>query len=156
MKNRILVATILTLSLILTSCSSDETMTIDNTALIKQIEDNVASGTWKITSYVDSGQDETNDYTGYNFEFNANGILSASNGTTIINGTWSVTDDDDNSNDDSSNDNDIDFNILFNSPPNFEELSDDWDVVSTGNSKIELIDISGGNGGTDTLIFTKN
>ena len=157
MKNRIFVATILTLSLILTSCSSDDTMTIDNTVLIKQIKDNVESGTWHITSYVDSGQNETNDYTGYNFTFNANGTLTASNGSNTINGTWSVTEDDDDSNDDTSNDNnDVDFNISFTSPPNFEELSDDWDIVSITNTKIDLIDVSGGNGGTDTLTFTKN
>ena len=157
MKNRIFVATILTLSLILTSCSSDDTMTIDNTVLIKQIADNVESGTWHITSFVDSGQDETNDYTGYNFTFNANGTLTSSNSSNTIIGTWSVTEDDDDSNDDNSNDdNNVDFNILFTSPPNFEELTDDWDIMSISNTKMELIDVSGGNGGTDTLTFTKN
>ncbi len=37
----------------------------------------------------------------------------------------------------------------------FEELSDDWDIISHSSTKIELIDISGGNGGTDYLTFEK-
>ena len=142
--------------LLLVGCGTDDTMTEDNNAVINQIADQIKSGTWRITSYIDSGNNETGDYAGYDFTFNENGSLVASNGANVINGTWSITDDSNNSNDDRSNDNDIDFNILFASPPNFEELSDDWDVVSTSTSKIDLIDVSGGNGSTDTLTFIKN
>jgi hypothetical protein len=138
--------------LIAFSCSSEDTVIKDNSTEIKQIIDLADSGTWRITNYVDSGNNETNDYTGYNFTFVNGGTLTASNGVNTINGTWSVTDQ--NSNDDDSND--IDFIIFFSAPPNFEELSDDWDIVSTTDTKIELIDISGGNGGTDTLTFEKN
>lgn len=147
---------IITLSLLITNCSSDDALPKDNTAIIDQIEDRVKSGSWRITSYIDSGQNETNDYNGYNFTFNDNGSLVADNGSNTISGTWSVTDDSNSSDDDSSNDNDIDFNIFFTSPPDFEELSDDWDVVSINASKISLTDVSGGNGTTDTLVFEKN
>ena len=146
---------IVTLSLLLFSCSSDDTLPEDNAAIIDQIEERIKSGTWSITSYIDSGDNETNDYAGYNFTFNENGSLVASNGTNVINGTWSITDDSNSSNDD-SNDNDVDFNIAFSAPPNFEELSDDWDIVSASSTKIDLIDVSGGNGGTDTLVFERN
>jgi len=147
------ISAVLTLGLFLItfSCSSDTVMT-DNSAEIKQISDMATSGTWRITNYNDSGQDETSDYTGYNFTFNENGTLIATNGTNTYNGTWSVSDD--SSSDDDPDD--IDFNIFFASPPNFEDLSDDWDIVSSSSSKIELIDISGGNGGTDLLTFEKN
>jgi hypothetical protein len=37
----------------------------------------------------------------------------------------------------------------------FEDLVDDWDFISVSNTKIELIDISGGNGGTDYLTFER-
>jgi len=53
-------------------------------------------------------------------------------------------------------DSDLDFNIFFASPPDFEDLSDDWDFISHTSTKIELIDMSGGNGGTDYLTFEKN
>ena len=146
---------ILVSALLMFSCTSDDSAPIDTAVLIKQIEDQVKSGTWRITSYVDSGQNETGDYTGYNFTFNENGTLVATNGTSVVSGSWSVTDDS-NSNDDSNDNDDIDFNIFFSAPPDFEELSDDWDVASSSDSRVNLIDVSGGNGGTDTLVFEKN
>ena len=154
MINRFFISGLITLSFILIaySCSSEDTVIKDNSSEIKQITDLADSGTWRITNYIDSGKNETNDYTGYNFTFVNGGTLTASNGVNTINGTWSVTDQ--NSSDDDSDD--IDFIIFFSAPPNFEDLSDDWDIVSTSNSKIELIDISGGNGGTDLLTFEKN
>jgi hypothetical protein len=104
-----------------------------------------------------SGTDETNDFTGYIFTFNMDGSLVADNGSTTITGTWSVTGDDssDDSDDYDSSD-DIDFNILFSVPPEFADLSEDWDIVSRSGTGIELIHVSGGNGGTDTLTFVKN
>lgn len=146
-----------TLSLFITlfSCStSEEDQNLSVDAQIQQINVSAKTGTWKISSYVDSGNDETNHFTGYSFTFNESGELSATNGTNTYTGTWSVTKDD--SSDDDSPDDDVDFNIFFASPDNFADLSDDWDIVSVSSTKIDLIDISGGNGGTDTLTFIKN
>jgi hypothetical protein len=143
----------LNFTLLSSTCSSDDDdgNSNDNSQDIIQIENTVESGTWRITSFIDSGQDETTDFNGYNFTFDANGTVNATNGTTSYNGTWSVTND-------SSDDDDIDFNILFPVPDtnDFEDLNDDWDIVSYTDSRINLIDISGGNGGTDTLTFEKN
>lgn len=159
MKNRIFYSFLimLSLSLMSTTCSSDDPApSNDNSQEIIEIENTAESGTWIISSYVDSGQDETNDYNGYEFTFAGNGTVTATNGTTTYNGTWSVTDSD--SSDDSSSDDDIDFNITFPVPEtdDFDDLNDDWDIVSYSSTTISLIDISGGNGGTDTLVFQKN
>ena len=116
------------------------------------VQNNVQMGTWRITSFVDSGTDETNDFTGYNFTFSSTGNLNANNGTNDYNGTWSITDS--NSNDDSTDD--LDFNINFNLTNDFQDLNDDWDFISQTSTKVELIDVSGGNGGTDYLTFEKN
>jgi len=117
-------------------------------------------GTWRITSFIDSGQDETSDFTGYSFSFNADGVLLATNGNETITGAWSVSDDSSNSSsdDDGNSTDDDDFNIFFavSEDSKFEDLNDDWDFISVSSSKIELIDISGGNGGTDYLTFEKN
>ena len=156
MKNFFKVKFVIISLLLLIGCSSDDTIGDNNAVEIKQIEDSVKSGTWRVTSYIDSGKNETNDYAGYNFTFNENGSLVAFNGTNVVNGTWSVTDHSSSSNDDSNDDDDFDFNILFSAPPNFEELSDDWDIMSISNTKMELIDVSGGSGETDSLSFTKN
>ncbi len=101
----------------------------------------------------DSDKVETDNFTGYIFTFNDNGALVAVKDSTTITGTWSVTDS--NSSDDDGGSSDVDLNIFFASPPDFEELSDDWDIISVSNSKIELTDVSGGNGGTDFLTFEK-
>lgn len=46
---------------------------------------------------------------------------------------------------------------MFSSPAVFaDELTDDWDIISYSATKIQLIDVSGGNGGTDYLTFEKN
>ena len=147
----------LSFSLMSSTCSNDDDgINInDNSAEINDIKNTVQTDSWHITSFMDSGVDETNEYTGYSFTFNSNGTLEASNGSESVNGTWSVTDDN-NSNDDSNTNDDIDFNIFFTSPANFnDDLSEDWEMVSLSPIKIELIHISGGNGGTDTLIFEK-
>jgi len=129
------------------------TPTTDCTSqILNTIQTNVQSGTWRISSFIDSGNDETNHFVGYNFTFNETGILNANNGTNNYDGTWSITDS--NSNDDSQDD--LDFNINFSSPTDFVDLNDDWDFISQASTKIELIDISGGNGGTDYLTFEKN
>lgn len=124
----------------------------NNEKVQKEVETSVTSGTWRITKFIDSGDDETGNFTGYNFTFNNSDVVTATNGTNTYSGTWSITDS--NSNDDSEDD--LDFNINFALTNNFEELSDDWDFVSQSSTKIELIDVSGGNGGTDYLTFEKN
>jgi len=133
-------------------CSSDDNSSSssqDPTPVINA----ATQGTWRVTSYIASGTDETNHLTGYNFTFGNGGVLTATNGSNTVTGTWSVVND--NTNDDSPS-NDLDFNIGFTAPANFADLTDDWDIVSYSDTTISLIDISGGNGGTDTLVFTKN
>lgn len=116
--------------------------------------DTFITGSWIVTNFNDSGQDETNDFTSYDFTFASNGTVVATNGTETINGTWSVTD----SSSSSSSSSDIDFNLFFNvsTTHNFDDLNDDWDIVSVSSNEVSLIDISGGNGGTYRLTFTKN
>lgn len=132
------------------SCSNDDDNSSSNTQ--NEIQNHVMNGTWRISKFIDSGDDETNHFTGYNFNFMDDGSVSAQNGNNTYNGTWSVTNS--NSNDDSSND--LDFNLHFNLTNDFEDLNDDWDFISQSSTKIELIDVSGGNGGTDYLTFEKN
>ena len=81
-------------------------------------------------------------------------MLTATNGTNSYSGTWSVTSSDDSNDDNPSSD--LDFNILFSSPADFADLTDDWDIVTYSSTTISLRDVSGGNGGTDILVFTKN
>jgi len=133
-------------------CSSDDNNS-NSSADPTPVINTVNQGTWKITLYNDSGTIKTSNFTGYNFTFGSGSALTATNGSNTYNGTWSVTSSD--SNDDNPS-NDLDFNIGFSTPANFADLTDDWDIITYTSTKIQLIDISGGNGGTDYLTFEKN
>ncbi len=118
----------------------------------EEIESDITSGTWHVSYFNDSGNDETAQFGGYSFTFGSDGVLTASNGSNTYSGTWSVTDS--NSNDDSADD--LHFNIYFNVTNFFEDLNDDWEITSHSSTSLELLDVSGGNGGTDQLTFAKN
>jgi len=130
------------------ACSKSEDSVVQTQT---QIEDNVNSFTWKITKFVDSDNYETSYFSGYSFSFNEDGTVTATGSSNTYSGTWSITDS--NSSDDSIDD--LDFNINFDVTNDFEELNDDWDFISQSGTKIELFDVSGGDGETDYLTFEK-
>lgn len=155
-KNKSSIMVALLFALIISSCSSDDNNNnitpppaVNNVA---DVVNTVSTGTWRITYYYDTDQEETSSFNGYNFTFGASNVLTAANGTNNYSGSWSVTDS--NSNDD--NPSDLDFNIAFTTPAQFEELTDDWEIIEKSATIIKLRDVSGGNGGTDYLTFTKN
>lgn len=158
MKTSILKIAAMVMFMVTLGCEKSEDDNMMNNlsaAQITELKGIAASGTWTIAYYFDTDKEETAHFNGYTFTFNADGSLVATNGTTTVNGSWSVTDSD-SSNDDSPDDSDVDFNIAFASPADFADLTDDWDIVEYTAVRIELIDISGGNGGTDKLVFEKN
>lgn len=151
--------TLLFISMSVVACSEDDSNDDNNnsntgSSSVDQTIQVATSGNWVITNFIDSGDDETSNFNGYEFTFNSDGTVVATNGNTTVNGTWSVSDSNSSSDDDSIEDDDF---ILTFPASNalFEDLNDDWDFVSVTNNKIELIDISGGNGGTDYLTFQK-
>ncbi|MEZ4875479.1 MAG: hypothetical protein R2793_08520 [Flavobacteriaceae bacterium] len=111
--------------------------------------ENLVDGTWFVNFMEDSGTDETCDYVEYEFTFNLNGSVTAVSPSTTKNGFWTVTDSS------SGLDLVLNFDISGSNDP-FEDLNDDWDVTSYDAQGIQLIDISGGNGGTDYLNFGRN
>ena len=138
---------------IFSSCSDEDDIAVNNSVDPTPVINIVNNGTWRVTFYEDSSVDETSNFTGYNFSFGAGNVLSTTNGTNTYSGTWSVTSD--NSMDDSPS-NDLDFNIAFSAPANFADLTDDWNVISYTATRIQLIHVSGGGGGTDYITFEKN
>ena len=104
----------------------------------------IINGTWYISYYFDD-VDETSNYSGYNFTFNMNGTSIAIKNSTSINGTWS------NYIDSGQEKLELAFDGLT-----LDELEDDWKVIEFSSNIIKLKDVSGGNGGTDYLYFTKN
>ena len=142
---------ILLISVISVACSSSDDSNNNSGNTTQDVVNTAQSGNWIITYFFDTDSEETNNFTGYVFTFGSNGVLTATNGSTTVTGSWSVTDS--NSNDDSPDD--LHFNISFATPADFQDLTDDWEILTYTSSKIELRDISGGNGGTDLLTFEK-
>ena len=102
----------------------------------------IVDGIWIVSTYLDNDIDNTNDFAGFSFDFEIGGVVVATNGGTT-NGTWS-----------SENGNNK-LVLNFGTTMPLDEFNDDWDVISVTDTQIELRDVSGGDGGIDTLIFTK-
>ena len=106
----------------------------------------VASGSWKISLFTDSGNDETADFNGYNFVFNIDGTLSAiKNGITQA-GSWIVNE--------SSKKFNINLGPKDNSNQPLGELTDDWLILSRTNTEIRLTDNNPSR--NEFLTFVKN
>jgi hypothetical protein len=80
------------------------------------------------------------------FTFNEDGTVVAQNDLFTENGTWAY---------DNSSSSGEELILQFSEATPFDEINDDWDIVSVSDSKIELSDISGGNGDVELLTFTK-
>ena len=96
MKRNFLKSLVLMLSLgiMSISCSTDDDGTPnDNSAQIAELISISVNGTWVISSYVDSGQNETSDYSDYTFIFTSSGDITATSQIATRTGTWSITDD---------------------------------------------------------------
>ena len=145
----------LLLCFLMISCESEDDGPAVSTIDVEQVKAVVVSGTWSVVTYEEDGVDETSNFSGYGFSFNADGTINVSNGSTSISGAWSILSDSNSSDDDSNDSDDIDFNIFFTSPANFAEISEDWEIVSYSSTRIELRHVSGGDGSVDRLIFEK-
>ncbi len=106
------------------------------------IRDILLAGMWIVASYIDSGVDETADFNGYNVDFMASDLVTATNGSNTNNGTWVV------------NAAGSSLALNFTGMP-FDEFNSDWDIISVLSNRIELQDVSGGGSGTDVLVFEK-
>ncbi len=129
-------------------CSSDDdNSTSDDSSSPTQVQNNISSGTWRVTLYNENGSVQTSNFNGYNFSFNSDTSLSATNGSTTQTGDWSTYSD--------SGYTKMDISFTATSG-HFESISEDWRVLSSTASKIELKHISGGDGSIDLLTFEKN
>lgn len=78
--------------------------------------------------------------------FGEDGSVVAQNDLFTENGTWTY---------DNSSNSGEELVLQFSETTPFDEINDDWNIVSVSNSKIELSDVSGGNGDVKLLTFTK-
>ena len=97
-------------------------------------------GTYTITKFIDTGDDETAQFNGYTFKFKTNGnlIATAPNGD-VFNGSWSL------------NSAETVMTINITGTPALDDLDDDdWNVVKITNQKIKIK-----KNGPDIVVFEK-
>jgi hypothetical protein len=116
------------------SCSSDN----DNAP--------IENGTWRVTLFTDSGNDETGDFAGYSFQFKTDGKLMATKAGAVKEGTWSRSA--------SSNKFLIDLGPKDNTNKPLGELTDDWKIISIGDNQVRLTDDNASS--QEFLTFTRN
>lgn len=105
-------------------------------------------GAWIVANYNDSGVDETNNYEIYTFSFFEGGLVKAYNPNQVVvaQGSWDVIRDASGA---------LKFVLNLGAEIPFDEFLDEWDIVSTTLDRLELKDISGGDGTTDVLVFER-
>lgn len=128
-----------------TACEDDSSDDLQNSSSSpSSSSETIQSASWEITNYEDDNENETYHFNGYRFDFSDNGEASATNGTNTQNGIWSFTND---------SDGNLKLNLDFGQQEPWDDLEDDWDVLSVSDSKIDLKDVSGGDGSIDLLTF---
>lgn len=137
---------ILITAIVFAACSSDDDSGDANTNEFEQIETTLPQGEWKISTLIDGESDHTADFQSFIFTFKADGTVTAQNDLFTENGTWTY---------DNSSSSSEELVLQFSETNPFDKINDDWDIVSISNSKIELSDVSGGNGDIELLTFTK-
>jgi hypothetical protein len=143
MKKLILLLSILTLM----SCSSDDDSGDVHTSVYKDIVTILPQGNWEVTTYIDDGEDKTIAFDTFVFTFKEDNSVIAKNDLFTETGTWAYQ------NGNNSDDNDEELILQFNQTTPFDEISDDWEILSVNNVKVELKDDSGND--VDLLTFEK-
>lgn len=139
MKTSIFSFLLVAVMLFAVSCSRNNNVSSD-------VAQTASSGTWRVTLFTDSGNDETVDFNGYSFTFGSGGtVIAVKNGVTK-NGTWSVNN--------SSNKFNIDLGPKDVTNKPLVELTDDWKILSSTTTDIRLGDDNAAS--NEFVTFTKN
>ncbi len=128
------------------SCSSDDDAGNANSTEFQQIETFLPQGKWMISKFIDGDSDHTSDFESFEFTFNEDGTVTAQNDLFTEPGTWDY---------DNSSSSSEELVLQFGTTTPFDKINDDWDIISVSNLKVELSDVSGGNGDIELLTFTK-
>lgn len=140
MKNRCIVKTgflLLLISTLFTACNKD-----DNSPNVSTEDALTSGGSWKVTYYFDKDKEETNNFSGYTFIFEAGGAFKASKNGVTTTGTWQVN----------TSSNKLIINTGVGTKP-LEDLSDDWILTEKSTKIIKLRDDRDDDEGDEYLTF---
>lgn len=146
---------IIALSLMLfISCKKDDNSN-NPAGTFVNITTDLPQNTWIISYFFENDVDVTSNFSSFRFTFQSDGTVDASNDLFTETGTWSYEDSSNDSTDDDGIPDDEELILEFSANGLLDELSDNWHITSATSAEIELYDVSGGNGTTDYLTFTK-
>lgn len=137
MKTLVLVPLIL-VALLAVSCSKSETT--DPTADLNANQKMVSTGDWKVTQYLDSGKDETSDFSLLSVSFNADGTIVVTDGTNTYSGSWILAAANSSSDDTGYDDKNHKFTITISGDKLMQKLSKKWLAVKVTDTEIWLSD----------------
>lgn len=83
-----------------------------------------------ISNFVEDGENETYLFDGYTFQFNEDGTVAATKADSIVNGSYTVYEDDGKT----------ELELMFPINSELEELRDDWYFISQEGNKINFED----------------
>jgi hypothetical protein len=110
----------------------------------KQVGNIVTRGDWKVSSYIEQGNDETTDFSNYIFSFENNGTVTLTGNTGIFTGTWSEGDEGSKHK----------LYINFMSGP-AAVLTNDWEIINKSRRELRMTTENLSSGSSETLVFTK-
>jgi hypothetical protein len=148
---KIIFGLLMATTLLSSTCKKDDdtpapTTGVQPAAVTTAVTSNTAASNWRVTLYNEAGTVKTSSFTGYTFNFASNSTVTATVSGATTSGTWSSLLDSGRTK----------LIISFNVTNGYlEEISEDWEVISATNNKIELKHISGGNGTTDLLTLER-
>lgn len=128
------------ISVVFFSCNPD-----DNSGTANDIQQNDLTGNWKIKELIDNDKDETYHFTGYIFTF-SNSTVTAVKAGVSVSGIHTLS---------SGSNGSRELKMIFPETEPWDELNEDWTVLEWNQNMLKLRHVSGGNGGTDNLIFEK-
>jgi hypothetical protein len=102
-------------------------------------------GSWRVASYVDSGENETSVYSGFALDFRQDGTVIATRGGSSTTGSWSAILDGSAEK----------LRLDFGDDDPLDELNEDWRVASYSATRVALRDDDDDGGVGDTLILEK-
>lgn len=142
MKNfKMIFAALVMTGAVLSSCEKDDLKALEVSAAKAMINNTK----WKVISYTVDSTDKTFEFSGYEFTFKDDGTSSAVKSGASSAGTWTTKQQEDH----------VEFVINYGASEPLQELNDDWHIKSQTSNTVNLEDVSGGNGGGESLTFEK-
>lgn len=114
---------------------------------IQQVSEQIGGNTWTVERFVDDDDNYTGFFTGWTFDFQANGTLLIDNNGTQYTGGWYIEDDDDDSRG-------KELHIFISSGPDpLRDMEEDWYFSALSANRMSLYDPEVV--GRDELVFVK-